>query len=215
MRKEQFEEGEFYHIYNRGVDRRTTFGNDSDRIRFLHSLYVLNNFAGIPFRFNIFKLEPRELLTPQEPYVEIVAGCLMPNHFHLMLRPKKKDGISKFMHKVGSSYTLYFNRLNERSGCLFEGPFKAKHVDRHEYASYLTQYIHLNPIDLWRTKLSTKEDLWKKVAEYQWSSLPVYLGENNIFSLVVNEDFRNTTLGIDAATYHEFCQDSLEDLCRA
>src|SRR3989338_6799044 len=171
MRKEQFEEGEYYHIYNRGVDKRSTFNNDSDRVRFVHGLYILNNFLEIPHRFNVYKLSPEASLSPIKPYVKIVAGCLMPNHFHLMMSPLQKDGISKFLQKFGTSYTKYFNTKHERSGRLFESTFKAKHIDRHEYASYLTQYIHLNPLKMFQAKLGTEEALLK-MQEYQWSSLP-------------------------------------------
>ncbi len=150
MRKEAFVEGEYYHIYSRGVDKRPIFNNDRDKARFIHTLYILNNFQEIPYRFDVVKLTPKEHLTPIKPYVEVAAGCLMSNHYHFLLCPLKKDGISGLMHKIGTSYTKYFNIKHERSGRLFESTFKAKHVDRHEYAAYLTQYIHLNPATLFQ-----------------------------------------------------------------
>ena len=214
MRKEIFELGEFYHIYNRGVDKRTVFLNEREYLRFVHSLYLLNNFVCIPNRFNVIKLEPRELLTPIEPYVEFVAACLIPNHYHFMLTPKVKNGVSKFMHKVNSSHTHYFNLLHERSGRLFEGPYKAKHVDRQDYASYLTQYIHLNPVDLYRSKIGT-EAVLKKVKEYPWSSLPIYLGKKNSISLLISTQFRDEVLDMNLKEYQQLFDDLYLDLYRS
>lgn len=215
MRKEQFVEGEYYHIYARGVDKRLVFFDDRERKRFINSLYVLNNFLDIPPRFDVIKLEPRELLTPIEPYVEIVAGCLMPNHYHLMLTPKKKDGISKFLHKIGTSYTKYFNKKHERTGSLFESTFKAKFVDRQEYALYLTQYIHLNPIELYQAKLGTKsgtDEGLKEVEKYQWSTLPDFLGKNSSFSAVVSLNFMKLVLNTDFNDYRKLLSDVYYDL---
>lgn len=215
MRKEQFVEGEYYHIYSRGVEKRAIFTTDRENLRFIHTLYILNNFVGIPPRFNILALEPRELLTPVEPYVEIVAGCLMPNHYHLMLTPKRKNGVSLFLHKFGSAYAHYFNRLHERTGRLFESSFKAKHVGRHEYATYLTQYIHLNPADLYLAKQGTEgEDILARVESYQWSSLPVYIGQKCPLSLVVTERFRNDVLDMSADEYRRFLRELYDGLYR-
>lgn len=216
MRKEYFEEGQFYHIYNRGVDKRVIFTNDREKLRFINSLYVLNNFLDIPSRFDIFSLEPREFLTPIKPYVKIVAGCLMSNHYHLMLTPLREKGVSQFLHKSGSSYAHYFNRLHERTGRLFESTFKAKHVDRHEYAAYLTQYIHLNPVELYRTKIGTSaEETLKNVENYQWSSLPIYLGKESPFSLIVAAEFRDEVLDMDSVLYKNFLAELYQDLYRS
>lgn len=202
MRKETFEEGCYYHLYNRGVDHRTVFLDDRDRTRFVNVLYVLNNYLDVPLRFDILTLEPREHLSPIPPYVEIVAACLMPNHYHLMLTPKKKNGVSAFMHKIGTSYTKYFNAKYERTGALFEGSFRAKLVDRHEYATYLTQYIHLNPRVLIQAKLgSRKEEALKELENYPWSTLPDYLGNKSRFSIAVSNTFRNEVLDMSAKEY--------------
>lgn len=202
MRKEIFEEGEYYHVYNRGVDKRPVFLDERDYTRFIHTAYILNNFLEIPHRFNIQKLIPKDLLRPLgEPLVEIVAGCLMPNHFHFLLRPMKKDGISRFLHKVGISYTMCFNKLHQRTGRLFESTFKARHIDRHEYASYLTQYIHLNPLDLFQTKSRTQK--FEVLEGYPWSSLPDFLGRKSKFSLLLSTSFRDNLLGLNIEEYRQ------------
>lgn len=204
MRKEQFVEGEFYHIYNRGVDRRLIFTNDLEKIRFIHTLYIFNNFLDIPNIFDIIKLEPREVLTPIKQHVDIVAGCIMPNHYHLVLTPKRKNGVSLFLQKIGSSHTHYFNKVHERTGRLFESTFRAKHIDRQEYANYITQYIHLNHIKLdhYRSKIG-QDDFWTEVGKYKWSTLPLYLNKESPFSLVVSTDFRNNILDMNAGEYQK------------
>lgn len=204
MRKEQFEKEEFYHIYNRGVDKRKIFLDDTDRIRFIHSLYVFNNFLDIPMRFNIRTLEPQNFLTPIEPFVRILGGCLMSNHYHLILTPSRKGGISKFLQKVGLSQTNYFNKRYDRIGRLFESTFKAKHIDRQEYAAYLSQYIHLNPADLFRTKSGTKEEGFEKMVSYPWSTLADYVGGKSNFSIVLDTSFRDNILGLTPEEYKKF-----------
>ena len=202
MRKEVFIVGEYHHIYNRGVDKRDIFCDDRDRLRFVHTLYILNNFVDIPYNFDVVKLEPRELLHPRKnPLVRIVAGCLMSNHFHLMLTPLEEGGVSKFLHKVGVSYTKYFNKLHERSGSLFESTFKAKHVDSHEYAAYLSQYIHLNPVELFQ---GNRKNAWQKLMAYQWSTLHDYLGDKSRLSLLIDGSFRDEVLDMTPKEYKDF-----------
>ena len=213
MRKEQFVKGEWYHIYNRGVDKRIIFTSDRERLRFIHSMYLFNNFQNIPQRLDVLKLEPREFLIPIEPYVDIVAACLMPNHYHFLMSPLQDGGISKFLHKVGLSYTNYFNKLHERKGRLFESTFKAKHVDSHDYATYLTQYIHLNPVDLFRTKSGTKETL-SAVKTYPWSSLPIYLGKVSPFSILISDTFRGNILALSSTQYSDYMGDLYRELFR-
>lgn len=84
----------------------------------------------------------------REKLVNIGAYCLMPNHFHILVHEKSEGGISKFMLKLSTAYSMYFNKLNDRSGALFQGPFKAKHADNDEYLKYLFAYIHLNPLKI-------------------------------------------------------------------
>lgn len=213
MRKEIFEEGEFYHIYNRGVDQKILFNNDQEKLRFIHTIFILNNFLHIPHSLDIVSLKHKELLTPIDPYIKIVAGCIMPNHYHLLLTPLRKNGISLFMHKIGLSYSHYFNKRYKRVGRLFESTFKAKYVDRHDYLFYLTQYIHLNPVDLFRTKYGTEEIL-SKTKEYPWSSLPIYLNKPSPFSLLVSSDFRDEILGVSFYEYQRIINAVYNELYR-
>ena len=117
MKKPQFENGEIYHIYNRGVEKRKTFLEDKDYFRFIHDLFEFNDTvpAGKYFIFGGLTSENKA----QDPksrkrdlLVEILNFCLMPNHYHLLLRQSKNNGISKFIQKLDTGYTMYFNQKN-------------------------------------------------------------------------------------------------------
>ncbi len=158
MRKVKFEKDKIYHIFNRGVEKRDIFMNDSDRWRFLQGLYLFND-ENSSFRL-LWNLENREKglnfktikdflknnLTERIPLVEIMADCLMTNHFHLILKEIKKNGISRFMHKLGTGYAKYFNEKYDRVGGLFQGRFKAVLIEKDLYLQCLLVYINvLNP----------------------------------------------------------------------
>ncbi|MBI4281657.1 transposase, partial [Candidatus Uhrbacteria bacterium] len=186
-----------YHVYNRGVDKQRIFFNDGYYRRFLHTIYVLNNFLTIPPHFNFTALTPLESLEERgKPLISVIAGCLMPNHFHLVVSPIEDGGVSKFFHKLGVSYTMYFNKRRERTGRLFESTFKAKRIDSEGYAEYITQYIHMNPHG---SQTKSREEL----ENYPWSSLPEYLGKKGIFSLILNTDFRDKVLGMNGIEYRD------------
>jgi putative transposase len=147
---------EFYHIYNRGVEKRTIYQDPQDYKRFMELLYVANTSGPTDLRDiksnhdNVYDWER------DNPLVAIGVYCLMPNHFHILLTPLQENGVSIFMNKVCTSYAMYFNKKYQRSGTLFEGKFKAKHVGTDEYLKYLFSYIHLNPVKLiqsdWKEK---------------------------------------------------------------
>lgn len=209
MRKEIFVEGEYYHLYNRGVDKRLIFSSDRDRARFVNTFYLLNNFQDIPANFDVAAMAPMDILVPRDPIVAIAAGTLMPNHYHIVATPLSDGGISKLFHKVGVSYTMYFNKRNERSGSLFESTFKARHIDRGEYATYLTKYIHLNARSLFQTKSGI--ELMNAVLAYPWSTLGDYVGEKSNLTHLVNVDFRDKILGMSADEYRKYCFDALDE----
>lgn len=146
LRKKPLITGELYHIYNRGVEKRQVFLSDEDNERFLQSLVEFNVATPIGSIYeNSFRHEELSQLGSSTPkLVEIVSYCLNRNHFHLLLRQVHEDGISKFMQKVGTGYTNYFNERQKRSGALFQGRFKAKHVDSNDYLLRLFAYINLN-----------------------------------------------------------------------
>lgn len=153
MRKTQFANGEYYHIYNRGVDKRTVFQDENDFMRFYISLILLNSKQyGLMEDWRDFRrLHPRAQLSDflkqhskGEKIVEIVSYCLNPNHYHLLLRQKKEDGIKKYMHKLSTSYTNYFNAKYDRSGSLFQGRFKSSRIKSTGKLLYMSFYVSCN-----------------------------------------------------------------------
>src|SRR3990167_6058915 len=122
-RKFSFSVGEFYHLYGRGVEKRTIFLDQSDYSRFIRLLYIANSEK--PFEYKLVRGLPLEKVNRGGSLVSIGAYCLMPNHFHLLVREKTEGGISKFMSKLMTAYSMYFNKKNSRTGRLFQNTFQA------------------------------------------------------------------------------------------
>lgn len=153
MRKTSLVEGEYYHIFNRGVDKRTIFKDNDDFSRFLLSMVEFNSVEPIGSIFeHSFKQKPKlghpvsKSNKKHKPLVEFVVFCLNKNHFHFILKQLVKDGITKFMHKLTMGFSKYFNERNERSGSLFQGRFKSVHVKSNEQLIHLSAYVNLNNI---------------------------------------------------------------------
>ena len=141
-RKIKFEVDEWYHCYNRGVDKRVIFDNDYDYSRFIKLLYICNHSQSIVFRDLLTNIPRGEFFDfpADQSLVDIRAYCLMPNHFHLLLDYKKEGGISFFMQKLLTAYSKYYNSKKKRSGSLFGGNFKATHLNMDEYLQYIYSY---------------------------------------------------------------------------
>ncbi|MFA6159777.1 MAG: transposase [Parcubacteria group bacterium] len=177
MRKIEFANEEYYHIFNRGVDKREIFLNTQEYDRFILAMQLLNDKEdGLMIKWRDYKkanpsakLEAflKRSFRKQEPLVEIIAYCLNPNHYHFILKQIEDSGIERFMHKIGTSYTKYFNKKNKRSGVLFQGVFKSVHIDSNEYLLYLSAYVNKNNF----IHDYNKDDNWS------YSSLLDYLGE--------------------------------------
>jgi len=198
MNREPFALDEYYHIYNRGVDKRIVFNNDYDYERLKLLLYVANSDKPIrPAQlmqdgkefYDLWKTERGKQL------VSIGAWCLMPNHFHLLVREISQDGISKFMQKLGTAYTMFFNFTNKRTGALFQGRYKSKHVTEDKYLRYLYSYIHMNPLKLkdsqWKERDMSKklnEDLVMFLKDFSHSSFPDYLGSKRKEQIILSKD---------------------------
>lgn len=147
LRKTPLVTGEHYHIYNRGVDKRTLFNDILDINRFFQSILEFNCVEPIGSIYeNSFKTNSHQhqLGSLASKLVRVIAYCINPNHFHFILKQESDRGIEKFMHRVGTGYTKYFNERNKRSGSLFQGTFKSVHVDKNEYLLHLSAYVNLN-----------------------------------------------------------------------
>ncbi len=180
QRKIEFSVGEYYHVYNRGVEKRDIFMTNADRMRFQKLLYLANGEK--PYVFRLVQGQPLYSLDRGDPRVAIGSYVLMPNHFHILVRETKEGGLSTFMEKLGTGYTMYFNKVNKRVGPLFQSRFKARHVDRDEYLKYLFAYIHLNPVKMidpdWKQNgITDKEAAKSFLKDYQFSSYADLTGE--------------------------------------
>lgn len=176
---------EIYHIYNRGVEGRDVFLNEKDHLRFIHDLFEFNDQSpALEYReVQLRRKNPRKLL------VEILVFCLMPNHFHLLLKQKIDSGISEFMRKLKTGYTNYFNKKYQRPGPLFQGKYKFVIVKNETHFAYLPHYIHFNPLDLimpeWRQgKIRDYRKAASFLKGYRWSSFLDCIGEKNFPSLI-------------------------------
>jgi putative transposase len=192
-RKQNFAEGEFYHIYNRGVEKRLIFQDAEDYRHFLYLLHICNTQKSILLR-DIGKKFDRG-----GSVVEIGAYCLMPNHFHILVREKTEGGITLFTRKVFTAYSMYFNKKYLRSGKLFENVFKAILVDSDEYLKYLYSYIHLNPAKIidkdWRSRNSKNRKAFEYIFSYPYSSIQEY--RNKKYYILNPNNFPGYFLHID------------------
>lgn len=180
MRTISITPGEYYHIFNRGNNKQLIFLDTRDWARFLFLILSLQSpiiFQNISRQvshyvknraFNINRSEIKDMA--KERYVELVNFVLMPNHFHLTVYELRNGGIANYMQRVLCAYTKYFNTKYEKSGHLFQGPYKAVHIENNEQLLYLSTYIHKNPREL--SEWKNKEHI------YPWSSYQDYTEEN-------------------------------------
>lgn len=174
--------GEWYHCYNRSIEKRIAFEDPRDYHRFLELLYLAND--ELPLRrdgIGIRKFEEVLNLPRGKKLVIIGAFCLMPNHFHLVLKEVSEGGITSFMRKLGTAYTLYFNARHERVGNLFLKPFRSLHVSSDRYFQHLINYVHCNPAGLyepgWKTShVVDSQFLGGHIAVYPYSSISAHAG---------------------------------------
>ncbi|SMN01081.1 hypothetical protein SPONN_2188 [uncultured Candidatus Thioglobus sp.] len=146
VRKTQFVNDEYYHVFNRGVDKRVIFKSKDQQYFFFRRLRDLNDIdSSIATKTirNKIKL-PDTGKARREKLVSIVAYCLLPNHYHLLLKQEVDNGISRFMQRLGTSYTVFFNKQEKRTGSLFQGKFKAKHLDGDFALPTVSAYVNLN-----------------------------------------------------------------------
>ena len=189
MRKHKLALDNIYHIYNRGVEKRPIFMDERDYSRFIRNLIIFNDSRRIT---NIEHKDIEQLAKNRKLLVDILAFCLMPNHYHFLLRQVTDNGITEFMRKIGTGYVNYFNLKYKRVGTLFQGKFKSALIDNESQFIYIPHYIHLNPIDLtfpdWREKgLKKPKNAIEFLNSYKWSSYPDYIGKSK-FPLVLNKN---------------------------
>jgi len=193
-RKTPFAVDEYYHLYNRGVDKRIIFTNTYEYNRFVLLLYLCNTSHSLNTRDILKKGESFDKVFEYErgePLTSIGAYCLMPNHFHILAKEVTEGGITNFIRKIATAYSSFFNRSHERSGALFQGRFKAEHIDNDRYLKYLFSYIHLNPVKLidsqWKKdRMQNRKRTRAYLDSYPHSSFLDYKGEKRARSAILS-----------------------------
>lgn len=161
-------EGGYYHIYNRGVAKQDIFCKHQDYIVFIRFLKEYLLPPDHKDRLYLQGINPRRKAISCYGEVELLAYCLMPNHFHLLVKNVTRSGLTRFMKVVCTNYSMYFNREYHRVGPLFQGVYKGVSINNESYYKWITRYIHRNPIRL----LARDQPL----ELYKYSSYPAYLG---------------------------------------
>lgn len=161
-------EGAYYHVYNRGVAKQAIFEKREDYVVFLHYLKEYLLPLDYQDRVRLQGINPRRKAITLFGEVELLAYCLMPNHFHLMIKNISRQGLSRFMKALATNYVMYYNYKYNRVGPLFQGIYRAVEVRDEKYFTWISRYIHLNP----RSLFARDQPLWS----YEFSSYPAYLG---------------------------------------
>ena len=158
----KFVSGGVYHIYNRGVEKRSIFCDEQDYRVFLHLLKTaLSPEEKLDYIDTINVRNKSETL-------DILTYCLMSNHFHFLAKQLDETSMTDFMRSLSNAYVAYFNKKYKRVGSLFQGTYKAVLVDKDEYLVHLSRYIHMNPLEI-----------NQKLQEYPYSSYKYYLDDKS------------------------------------
>src|SRR3989338_619628 len=190
-----------FHVLSRGVDKRKIFLDERDYYRFIHDLFEFNDKEPVNTTFHLFKKQynvvrrryiGKEEKKPRKLLVKILAFCLMPNHYHLLLEPLVENGIPLFTKKLNGGYSRYFNERYKRTGPLFSGKYKRILISDEAHFIHIPYYIHLNPLDLimplWRNReIADYGKAMKFLKSYRWSSHLDYFGKKNFPSVTQRE----------------------------
>ncbi len=199
-RKIKFVPGEYYHLYSRGVEKRKIFLNTKDYERFMALLYVMNQPESFHFTNFLKKNKIGEIFNEpkNKSLVSILSYTLMPNHFHILVYENKEGGISKFMSRLLTAYSMYFNTKYKRSGPLLTHPFRSQHISNEAQYLWIFSYIHLNPIGIIKKDFKINGIGNKNIATdflkfYKYSSFFEYKGidrlESKILDLSMTPDY--------------------------
>lgn len=199
--------GEIYHVFNRGIARAPIFSTYSHFLRFL-DLINYYRFQETPVSFSQFKEIEKaareeifnKLIREDKKYVEILAFCLMDNHFHFLLKQVAERGTAKFISNLQNAHAKYFNIKTERTGPLFQPMFKSVRIITDEQLLHVSRYIHLNPSTGYLVEI-------KDLEKYPWSSLTCYLEKKSKYTFVNTEIILSL---ISKEKYKEFVFDQAD-----
>ena len=170
MNREPFATDQYYHVYNRGTDKRRIFDDGADYHRFIFAMKEFNTKFPVVLKTlknhpNASKVQPWN----DKSLIEILGWTLMPNHYHLLIKQLEDGGASKFLQKLVTGYSMYFNKRYERSGVLFQGRTKSVIVETDAQLLQVSRYIHLNPLDLYFNNWKEEGIHWKEAKNYLYS----------------------------------------------
>lgn len=203
-----FATDQVYHLLNRSIEQRIIFKNKRDYQRFL-KLIDFYHYQAPPLRFSFYNRLPikekseffKRLKKEGKPLVEVITYCLMPNHFHFLIKQLEDRGVSDFMRNLQNSYARYFNTKYQRNGPLFQSMFKAIRIKTDEQLIHVSRYEHLNPVTAYLIEV-------KDLKNYPWSSFPGYLNPKLL------DDFVNPKMILDffksPKDYEKFVYDQAE-----
>jgi len=197
---------EIYHVYNRSIGGSNIFTDDSEYTRFANGIRFYQ-IEKPKIKYSDFLdqtihlaggLDWQKFFTGKEKLVEIVAYCLMPTHFHLVIEQlQDKDGMTSFTSNLLNSYTRYFNTKYKRKGTLWEGRSKKVIIKSNEQFLHLTRYIHLNPVTAY---FVDRPENWP------WSSYHEYILESLEDNKMCSCD---DLIGMDRFTYRQFVENGI------
>ncbi len=186
MRNIDFAPGEYYHLMVRGNNKQDIFYDDSDRFRFLFLMTHLvspidfKNISRHATSFRINKhwnvIDDTYKVITEKRYISLLTFALMPNHIHWLVGEREDGGISRYMQRILNAYTKYFNTKYKHVGHLFQGPFKAVHIENNEQLLHVSAYIHKNPREIAGVR--------GKEHSFTWSSYRDYLGDTRLHPLI-------------------------------
>jgi putative transposase len=207
MSETAFKAGSYIHLYNRGVDGRTVFNSQEDFDRFEAYLYLLNG-TDSPRASNMFARESADAIFSAgkgDLLIGIAAYSILPKRFHILVAPVIEGGVSKFMQKLQTAYTMYFNDKYMRTGRLFESRYRSQCVESVDHLKQLFAYVHLSPGELFNTrwKESTESDVAKVAASalnYRYTSVNEYMQKK--FRITTPDYFPRTFRQINSHSAH-------------
>jgi len=201
--REKIALGEYYHIYNRGVDKRLVTKDGKDVERFMQSLEFFNSKNPVISLREIISNENNKNIKSKDPLVEIICYCLNPNHYHLLLKEIHEGGISEFMKRLGGVYTWYFNNKHKRSGALFQGRFKSVHIKSNEQLLHTSVYVGLN------YKVHNISGSTAGRVRSSWDEYAEKTSSNICTKEVILEQFKSIK------DYKDFAESSLKEILKA
>lgn len=208
-RKEEFINGNVYHVILRGIDGNLIFKDTDDYYRGIFSIYEFNNSIPVEIWLRRKQRKQEKILEAlgdrvsqfplRDLLVDILAFCFMPNHLHLLLKQKSDNGITRFMRKLGAGYAGYFNRKYQRKGYVFQNRFLSVYVKDDNQLQIVFNYIHANPASLIEPNfkeigIKNPTQVIKFIENYKWSSYQDYVGIRN-FPSVTDRNFMVGMIG--------------------